>query len=123
MIKIKVQLLGGRGVGSTRIRIVRGYSTKIHNGKQGKHIQGHNNYVEGKSRLTIPMSEAQRLINQHAGNKKNRWITPNKEKVDFGKPIGYWFNPNTGKYEETQHGILHYSKDGVHLVPTGKDIY
>ncbi len=58
MIKIKVQLLGGRGVGSTRIRIVRGFSTKIHNGKQGKHIQGHNNYVEGKSRLTIPVSEA-----------------------------------------------------------------
>ena len=39
----------------------------INQGKQDKHIIGSNNYIDGKSYLTISKKKAQELINQYAG--------------------------------------------------------
>lgn len=40
---------------------------KINDGKQGKHIKGHNNYIEGRSYIIISSEEVQKLINKYAG--------------------------------------------------------
>ena len=42
------------------------YNLNILEGKQGKHILGHNNYIEGRSYLTVSINEAQDIINKYA---------------------------------------------------------
>jgi len=42
----------------------------------------------------------------------------NKERVDFGKVIGQYYDDVTGKFVDTTKGIIHYdSKGGAHIVP------
>jgi hypothetical protein len=40
-----------------------------------------------------------------------------KEMVSFGEHIGYDVNPRTGEKLATTWGIIHYAKDGIHIVP------
>jgi hypothetical protein len=93
---------------------------KVHTGKQGKHIPGHNNYIEGRSRLTHP--DPQKLVDDFAGTGQQAGSIPAgqpgfKERVDFGQVIGEFVDPVTGQGVETTVGIIHYAKDGVHIVP------
>ena len=97
-----------KGTGKT----INGFEAKVHPGKQGKHIPGHSNYQEGKSIFT---GNAQKLLDKYAG--KGEWIGQNKERVDFKQVIGKWVDPTTGKAYETTKGIIHYSKNGAHIVP------
>lgn len=92
-----------------------GFSKKIHVGKQGKHIIGHNNYVKGKSILNISTEAAQKLINKFSGTGKK--IGTNREKVNFKRIIGKYVDPITGKKYDTTVGTIHYSKSGTHIVP------
>ncbi|MEN0056668.1 MAG: DUF6443 domain-containing protein [Mucilaginibacter sp.] len=84
--------------------------------KQGKHIEGHNNYIEGKSILT---SEAQTLLdNYHSGNVRSiQRIDDVKTRVDFGEGIGYYIDPVTKIPQATTKGIIITSKTGAHIVP------
>ena len=91
------------------------FPKKIHLGRQGKHILGHNNYQKGKSILNISTSDAQKLINKYSG--KGRKIGTSRETVDFKKVIGKYVDPKTGKSYDTTIGTIHYSKSGTHLVP------
>lgn len=91
------------------------FPKNINEGKQGKHIPGHNNYKKGKSVLNIGLQEAQLLVNKFSG--KGSAIGENKERVDFGKVIGKYIDPTTGKSQKTTIGIIHYSKSGTHIVP------
>ncbi|MFL8713126.1 polymorphic toxin type 50 domain-containing protein [Clostridioides sp. GD02377] len=97
------------------------YNLNIHDGKQGKHLKGHNNYIEGRSYLTITKEEAQELINRHAGNgiiKFNRsgeW--DKKELIEIDKNIGVNVNNITGEKTLTNKFKIHYSKTGTHIVP------
>ena len=91
------------------------FPKKIHIGKQGKHILGHNNYQKGKSILNISTGDAQKLINKYTG--KGRKIGTNRETVNFKKVIGKYVDPKTGKAYDTTVGTIHYSKSGTHLVP------
>lgn len=100
------------GKGTGKFKIVNGFEAKVHPGKQGKHIPGHPNYQKGKSIFT---GDAQKLLEKYAG--KGQWIGSNKERVDFEQVIGKWVDPNTGKAYETTKGIIHYSKNGAHIVP------
>lgn len=86
---------------------------KIHAGKQGKHIPGHNNFIPGKSELTHP--DPQGLINRHAGTGIRHG---NKEVVDFGETIGDALSEG-GIRTSTTRGTIHYSADGstAHIVP------
>lgn len=122
-MKIMLQLFGGRGTSSFRIRTVHGYTTKIHSGRQQKHIEGSNNYSGNRSKLTISESKAQELINKFAGNKGNKWQSLNKEKINFNEVIGKYYNQSNGRWEDTTWGIIHYSKDGSHLVPANPNQY
>ncbi|WP_437494995.1 SpvB/TcaC N-terminal domain-containing protein [Sorangium sp. So ce1014] len=87
---------------------------KLHMGQQGKHIPGHNNYTPGRSPFTH--RDPQGLLNRFAGKgdpvgKVPRGQPGFKERVDFGEVIGQVNGQATTK------GIIHYSKDGVHIVP------
>lgn len=84
----------------------------INTQKQGKHILGHDNFVVGKSILRV---DADELLEKYAG--KGTMINQYKERVDFGKVIGEYYDVNKGHYLTTTKGIIHYSKTGAHIVP------
>ena len=96
--------------------------TRVEEGKQGKHIKAHSNYINGRSYLTITDAEIQGLVTKYAGtgkflrDSKNRWR--NREIVTAENTIGYSINPVTGKEIPTRCFTIHYSKNGVHIVPT-----
>ncbi|WP_414712121.1 hemagglutinin repeat-containing protein [Siccibacter turicensis] len=89
-----------------------GLSKNIHSGQQGKHIPGHNNYTPGRSPL-LDGIEPQKLLNGvHSGEYKIIRITPrNQPVVNFVKPIGNY------EGQLTNYGIIHYGKNGAHIVP------
>ena len=104
------------------------YNLNIHEGSQGKHILGHNNYIEGRSYLTISIEEVQELINKYAGtgkmlrtvngNWRNQEIIKSSDKI-----VGVDINNLTGECYETSFFKIHYSKNkGVHIVPYREDI-
>ncbi len=94
---------------------------KIEVGKQGKHILGHNNYIEGRSYLTISLEEAQELINKYAGtgdldmDSKGNWRK--KEIIKTDKEIGVNVSMLDGSETKTNNFKIHYSKKGTHIVP------
>ena len=96
------------------------YPKQIEEGKQGKHILGHNNYIEGRSYLTVDTNEIQELINKYAGTGRlqrdgqGHWN--HKEVVTMGKNIGV-YRDLKGKELPTNIATIHYSKKGVHVVP------
>ena len=69
---------GGVGEGGTRT--VNGFDTTVNAGKQGKHIIGNNNYIEGRSFFNGTVGDAQRLVDEFAGT--GEWISTNKERVN-----------------------------------------
>lgn len=95
---------------------------KIESGKQGKHIRGHNNYLEGRSYLTITEKEAQELVNKYAGTgflqRDRKGIWKHKEIIECDKIIGMNVDLETGRETKTNRFVIHYSKNGVHIVPT-----
>ena len=94
----------------------------INIGKQEKHILGSNNYIEGRSYLTISSNEAQELINKYAGkgqlNFNSKGIWDKREIIDTDKKIGTVVNRN-GKFD-TNSFKIHYSKNGTHIAPYRK---
>jgi len=93
---------------------------KLDQGKQGKHVPGHNNFQPGKSELTHP--DPQRLLNERAGTGQQLGNKPvgqpgSKERVDFDTTIGNYVDPATGQATPTTVGIVHYASDGAHIVP------
>ncbi|WP_175527713.1 polymorphic toxin type 50 domain-containing protein [Marinobacterium iners] len=43
--------------------------------------------------------------------------SPVIERVNFQENIGKYVDPSSGNSSSTTNGIIHYSKDGVHIVP------
>lgn len=99
----------------------REYVLTIDSGKQGEHIKGHNNYIEGKSYLSISENEAQEIVYKFAGtgeikrDSKGRWN--NKEVITADKNIGHCVDVRTGAEVVTNRATIHYSQKGVHIVP------
>ena len=91
------------------------YPKKIHVGRQGKHIVGHNNYKKGRSIFLGSTTDAQQLIKKYSG--KGQRINATSERVDFKKVIGKYVDEVTGKSYDTTVGTIRYSKDGAHIVP------
>lgn len=102
-MRILLQLFGGRGSGSRKIY--------LNYGRQGKHWEWHNNYKQGKSKVTVDPEKLQELVSKFKGRKHGQ-----REVVDFGEIIGQWFHE--GSYYETTRGKIHWGKDGgYHVVP------
>lgn len=96
------------------------YNLKIHDGKQGKHILGHNNY-SGKSYL-LPQVDPQKLVDKFAGtgaikrDRSGKWI--HRQFFMNNQPIGIVVDQNTGEEIPTRYFSIEYSKkDGTHVVP------
>lgn len=94
------------------------WPSTLEDGKQGKHIEGHPNYVPGKSKLTITMEEASELAEKFSGTGTvvGSSTSSNRERLDFGKIIGSWIDSD-GNEHLTSKGIIHHSKNGTHIVP------
>jgi hypothetical protein len=93
---------------------------KVAQGQQDKHIPGTNNYnqsVASGANRGILTENAQQLLDDFAGTGSS--LGNNREWVDFGKPIGQYYDINTGTYLDTTKGIIHYNNSGgAHIVPS-----
>lgn len=103
------------------------YPLQINLQAQNKHIPGTNEYVEGKSYLTVSAEETQSLVNQFAGTgtpiivdgewKNKERITSNDNNIGVYRDI-------KGNSSETSNFIIHYNhsnrkqKRGTHIVPS-----
>lgn len=98
-----------------------GPSPKINLGQQGKHLVGHNNYIPGRSVLTGNPSELGRSAGtgQQVG-KVNVGLPGSKERVSFSQEVGSYVDP-AGNATPTTNAIIHYGKDGIHIVPSRPD--
>lgn len=107
--KLKADIRGGK------------YDLTVHEGKQGKHIKGHNNFIEGRSYLTVDEKEVQELVNKYAGTGEIRRDTNKKwkhtEVVNSENFVGYTVDQFTGEETKTTAFTIHYSKTGTHIVP------
>ncbi|MBI3184179.1 MAG: hypothetical protein HYZ28_18760 [Myxococcales bacterium] len=91
---------------------------RLHMGQQGKHILGHRNFIAGRSILTAdPVRLAQRAGTGTPVGKVPRGQPGFRERIDFGEPIGTYVDPVTGAQAPTGVGIIHYGKEGIHIVP------
>ncbi|GIN09170.1 hypothetical protein J1TS1_33150 [Shouchella clausii] len=113
---------GKKSVPSGPYREVNGFPVKVKPGAQEKHIPHTPNYKQelanGKHKSIFygDNKKAQELLDKFAG--KGTTVTKNKERVDFGEPIGKYYDRDTGNYVETTRGLIHYSKNGAHIVPS-----
>lgn len=94
---------------------VNGFTKTINPEKQSKHIIGTRYFLAGRSVFYGTVDTAQELVNSFAGT--GVWLGTNKERIDFGKVIGQYVNPTEGDAVNTTIGIIHYSKNGTHIVP------
>ncbi|MGQ4250233.1 T7SS effector LXG polymorphic toxin [Bacillus subtilis] len=114
---------GKKSVPKGPYREVHGFPVKVKPGAQEKHIPNTPNYKQeianGKNKSIFygDNKTAQELLDKYAGKGQ---LLPNgkKERVDFGKPIGKYYDRDTGEYIETTRGMIHYGKDGAHIVPS-----
>lgn len=95
-------------------------NTNVQAGKQGKHIKGHNNFIEGRSYLKAT-EDAQALVSKYSGtgtllrDASGKWA--HKEVVKADHPVGFAVSLVDGTATETSTFTIHYSKNGVHIVP------
>ena len=95
-------------------------NVKVNKGQQDKHIIGTNNYknsIENGIKRSILKDNPEELLSHFAGTGQK--IGMNKERVDFGKIIGQYYDKSLDKYVDTTRGIIHYDgKGGAHIVPS-----
>ncbi len=92
---------------------------KVNQGQQDKHIPGTNNYKvelqKGQNR-SILEANPQELLDNYAG--KGVRLSESRERVNFGKIIGQYYDRATNTYIPTTNGIIHYKANGTaHIVP------
>lgn len=105
--------------GATAPGEIQGPSPLINEGAQGKHVPGHNNFQPGKSELTANPAELGRQAGTGSSANGVPAGTPGaRERVNFGTNIGNHVDPSTGAKNATTNGIIHYSKRGIHIVPS-----
>ncbi len=91
--------------------------------KQGKHFIGHNNYIEGRSYFAqgTTVEQIQKAVKKYAGTgmveiQKNGKPS-NKENVKMHELTGYVVDRKTKEIHKTHTFKVHYSSNGVHIVP------
>ncbi|MDV3434681.1 RHS repeat-associated core domain-containing protein [Stenotrophomonas sp. C2852] len=116
-----VVVVGALTHGKSGAGPMHGPSPKINLGQQGKHLVGHNNYIPGRSVLTGNPGELGRSAGtgQQVG-KVNVGLPGSKERVSFGQEVGSYVDP-AGNATPTTNAIIHYGKDGIHIVPSRPD--
>lgn len=94
-------------------------NSKIHDGRQNKHIEGTNNFKQQKANGKNPSiltENPNKLLKEGAGKGISRGR--NKEVIDYGKIIGKYYDRETGRYYNTSRATIHYDNNGnAHIVP------
>ena len=95
-----------------------GPPVRLHEGQQGKHVEGSNNYIPARSTLT---GNPKALLQEFAGRGQQVGRVQvgkagSKEVFDAGKTIGI-FRTEAGLSAPTTRGMIHYSNKGAHIVP------
>ena len=99
-------------------------SLTVNTEKQGRHDRSSKLYQDGRSYMTISMNEIQDIVNRYAGtgfiptDKNGEW--KRKETIVVPKEIGVVVDRKTNREIPTNRLTIHYSKTGVHLVPSEK---
>lgn len=97
------------------------YNLNINVEKQQKHNINSDKYVKGKSYFNIDIEEQQKMVNDYAGNgyiyADAKGNLTNKELCVTNKIIGKYINKNKNTEVETNSFVIHYARDGVHIVP------
>lgn len=94
--------------------------------KDSRHRKDSLTYRKGSSFLIISYEKTQQLIEKFYGTgifnyAKKTGIFNSRETVDFLEIIGYYVDEDTNNIYPTTRGTIHYSKTGVHLVPSKPD--
>jgi len=88
----------------------------LHQGRQGLHIPGHDNFQPGKSELTHPdpdgLLERFTGLGQDVPTTMIRGEAGYMERVDFDEVIGNYIDQDTGLRQATTKGIIAY--DGIY---------
>ncbi len=93
--------------------------------KQNKHIEGTEEYKKAikagnhPSRLTIDSKEQQRLVDKYVkeGKATKRGDGSIRIKFTHGEIIGVCVSEDGSKEQNTNTGMIHFSKTGTHIVP------
>lgn len=102
-------------------RIVNGFLVKLCVEQQERFVPGRGSYEKARDAgnvRSIIFRDAvglQKLLDEKAGT--GDLVASNKEKVDFGTPIGQYVDPETHSKMETTIGVIHYTADGAYIVP------
>ena len=98
-------------------KVEKGAAPAIKWGAQEKHFPGHNSYTPGRSTMTSdPTKLAEKAGTGQQVGTAAVGTAGSKERVDFGGKIGTYID-QTGNASPTTKGIIHYSKEGIHIVP------
>ncbi len=98
----------------------------IQEDKQGKHIKGHKNFTEDKSYLAVETVEdgirfSQEIVEKYHGKgeiqryRNGDW--KHTERITTNRVIGF-AQRFDGEWIATKSAMIHYSKNGTHIVPT-----
>ncbi|MBU8638015.1 T7SS effector LXG polymorphic toxin [Bacillus pumilus] len=118
---VKTPSFGKHSVPKGPYREVNGFPAKVKPGAQEKHIPDAPNYKQevanGKTKSIFngDNKKAQELLDKFAG--KGDMFTKNRERINFGQVIGKYYDHKSKTYVETTNGLIHYGKDGAHIVP------
>ena len=110
-----------KGYRTTKVNL---NNLEIEISKQNKHLDNTNEYKvslangQQKSIITVSLDSLKGYVGtgQQVG-KTEIGLPGSKERVNFNKNIGIYIDPVTGDRTPTTMGIIHYSKNGYHVVP------
>ena len=110
-----------KGYRTTKVNL---NNLEIEISKQNKHLENPNEYKvslangQQKSIITVSLDSLKGYVGtgQQVG-KTEIGLPGSKERVNFNKNIGIYIDPVTGDRTPTTMGIIHYSKNGYHVVP------
>ena len=110
-----------KGYRTTKVNL---NNLEIEISKQNKHLENTNEYKvslsngQQKSIITVSLDSLKGYVGtgQQVG-KTEIGLPGSKERVNFNKNIGIYIDPVTGDRTPTTMGIIHYSKNGYHVVP------
>ena len=100
-------------------------SSTINKSKQNRHIPDSDGFIEGRSYLSISLTEAQQIVDELKGTGSPIFDTngdwTHKERVVHSDYIGVNVDVLTGEETKTKNLTIIYSNSGCHIVPRKGD--